>query len=239
MLNELRSGAVLLILVIAAPLGLDLCLPGLPLMSRELESSAGMTQWVINGFVLSWSFSQLFFGPVVDRLGAQTTLLCGGTIYIVSAVTVCFADSVHAVIAFRLLQGSGAGGMAVTVSASVPLRFKGASIGKVYSVLNGIISLIPVLAPVMGGVLIAIWGWRSAFCLLSIFITICMVLVLIRPLPPAEGGSQEKGHLEDTVVSILQDYRSVFREPMFRLGCFEGSCGFATQLVFFQVCHMF
>lgn len=221
-------------LVIAAPLGLDICLPGVPLISHELGSMPGMTQWIISGFVLCLSLSQLFFGPLVDRLGAQCVLLCGSVVYALSAIGVYFTDTISWFIALRLVQGCGAGAMAVAASASVPLRFQGAVIGKVFSLLNGVISLVPVLAPVIGGLLIVHYGWRSSFYALGAFALLCGVLVLWKPLPTACGRARDGALSPTPSLSVFSGYLTVFRHPEFRLGCFAASFGFATQLIFFS-----
>lgn len=227
--NVLAHTICLFPLVIAAPLGLDIFLPGVPLAAHELGSHAGMTQWLISGFVLCLSFSQLFFGPVVDRWGSQRILLCGCSVYALGALGVYFADSISLLISLRLMQGCGAGAMAVAVFASVPLRFHGAMVGKVFSMLNGMISLVPVLAPIIGGALIVRYGWKSSFYLLGIFVLLCMVLASWRPLP--KGASD---NTSTPAVSIMAGYLTVLRHSQFQLGCFCGSFGFATQLIFFS-----
>ncbi|SMB36268.1 putative multidrug resistance protein [Serratia proteamaculans] len=216
-------------LVIAAPLGLDIFLPGVPMAALELGSQAGMTQWLISGFVLCLSLSQLFFGPVVDRWGSQRVLLCGCSVYALGALGVYFADGISLLITLRLVQGCGAGAIAVAVFASVPLRFHGAMVGKVFSILNGMISLVPVLAPIIGGALIVRYGWKSSFYLLGIFVLLCMVLASWRPLPQGAGGDTST-----PVVSVFAGYLNVLRHSQFQLGCFAGSFGFATQLIFFS-----
>lgn len=216
-------------LVIAAPLGLDIFLPGVPMAALELGSHAGMTQWLISGFVMCLSLSQLFFGPLVDRWGSQRVLLCGSSVYALGALGVYFADSISLLISLRLIQGCGAGAMAVAVFASVPLRFHGAVVGKVFSILNGMISLVPVLAPIIGGALIVRYGWKSSFYLLGIFALLCRVLASWRPLPEGAGSDTSA-----PAVSVMAGYFNVLRHPQFQLGCFCGSFGFATQLIFFS-----
>ncbi|OKP00015.1 multidrug effflux MFS transporter [Xenorhabdus eapokensis] len=215
-------------LVIAAPLGLDLCLPGMPMISRELHSLPGMTQWLISGFVLCLSLSQLFFGPMVDQLGAQRVFLYGGAFYTLGSLGVYFADSFSLIIVLRLMQGCGAGAMGVSVLASIPLRFQGAVIGKVFSILNGVISLVPVLAPIIGGVLVVNYGWRSTFYVLGVFTLLCCFLALWKPLLE---GCQDFVFQPETVFS---GYLKVLRHPEFLLGCFASSLGFASQLIFFS-----
>ncbi|CDG18666.1 multidrug effflux MFS transporter [Xenorhabdus doucetiae] len=215
-------------LVIATPLGLDLCLPGMPMISRELGSLQGMTQWLISGFVLCLSLSQLLFGPMVDQLGSQRVFLYGGVFYTLGSLGVYFADSFSLMVVLRLMQGCSAGAMGVSVLASIPLRFQGAAIGKAFSILNGVISLVPVLAPIIGGVLVVSYGWRSSFYVLGIFTLLCCLLALWKPLP------KKCQDTEFQLVTIFSGYLKVLRHPEFLLGCFASSFGFASQLIFFS-----
>lgn len=225
------STICLLILAIAAPLGLDLCLPGIPLMFKEENLPAGMTQWVISGFILSWSFSQLFFGPLLDRVGAKPVLLCGSIIYAFGAVSVYVIDSAVGLIVLRFVQGCGAGAMAVSVSASIPLCFRGAEVGKMFSLMNGVISLVPILAPSLGGILIVLFGWRSSFYFLAGFVALSGLLAGLQTLP-----GKPKEHQPKTAFSPfpLSGYLTIIQHPEFRMGCLASSCGFATQLIFFS-----
>ena len=234
MRGYVARAVIFLPLAISGPLGLDICLPGVPQMSRELGSLTGLTQWVISGFILCWSLSQLFFGPLADRLGTNRIFLCGGFIYSLAAMGVYFVDTIFWLIVLRLIQGCGAGAMSVSVSASVALRFHGASLGKVFSLLNGAIGLVPALAPVMGGVLITHYGWRSSFYFLSFFVLACVALCLWKPLSTANDIREKSTDFSLSISDVFSRYRTVLLNDEFRLGCFSASCGFATQLIFFS-----
>lgn len=215
-------------LVIAAPLGLDICLPSMPMISRELGSLPEMNQWLISGFILCLSFSQLFFGPMVDQFGSQRVLLCGGAFYVLGSINVYFIHSFPLLIVLRLIQGCGAGAMYVAIFASVPIHFKGAEVGKVFSMLNGVISLVPILAPMIGGKLAVHYGWRSDFYVLGGVGLLCCLLALWKPLPKRHRNTSL------LLVKIFSGYLEVLRHPKFLLGYLTSSFGFATQLIFFS-----
>ncbi|WP_340618451.1 multidrug effflux MFS transporter [Xenorhabdus entomophaga] len=220
--------AWLIPLVIAAPLGLDICLPSMPMISRELGSLPETTQWLISGFILCLSLSQLFFGPMVDQVGSQRVLLCGGVFYVLGDISVYFIHNLPLLIVLRLIQGCGAGAISVAIFASVPLRFQGAEVGKVFSMLNGVISLVPILAPIIGGKLAVHYGWRSSFYVLGGFVLLCCFIALWKPLP--------RRHRNTSILltKVFSGYLDVLRHPKFLLGCLTSSFGFATQLIFFS-----
>lgn len=218
----------LLPLVIAAPLGLDSCLPGIPQITLMMSSSLGVTQWLISGFLLCMSLSQLFFGPLVDAWGPQKIFLSGGALYTVSLIGAALTSNIQPLIFFRLLQGIGAGAMAVSVFSTVPLYFHGPDVGKVFSLFNGVISLVPVTGPIIGGVLIVHYGWQSTFWFVSGFVLLCVVLAFFKPLP------KDGWHKKIELLSLVKGYGQVIRSSNFQLGCLASSYAFATQLIFFS-----
>lgn len=227
--KHLISKAIwLLPLVVAAPLGLDTCLPGIPQIMHMMSSSPGVTQWIISGFLLCMSLSQLVFGPLVDTWGAQKIFMSGGVLYIVGLLGAALTVDIQPLILLRLLQGIGAGAMAVSVFSTVPLSFHGPDVGKVFSLFNGMISLVPVTGPIIGGFLIIHYGWQSTFWFVGVFVLLCVTVAFFKPLP--KRGCHQKVEL----LPLVKGYGQVIRSSNFQLGCFASSYAFATQLIFFS-----
>lgn len=215
-------------LVAVAPLGLDICIPGMTTIAEAFNSSAATTQWLISGFIISLSLGQLVFGPLVDRFSPQRIFTLGCCIYFLGAILIYFAESISVLIGLRLLQGIGASAAAVAVFASVPKLFNGRDIGRIFSLLNGVISIVPVLAPIVGGALIVHYGWEASFYFLSGYLLLCFILIRFRPLP------LEINQTSINLQIIIGNYREVLKHPNFRLGMVASSCGFASQLIFFS-----
>jgi DHA1 family bicyclomycin/chloramphenicol resistance-like MFS transporter len=215
-------------LVAAAPLGLDICLPGTTIISDAFSSSSSLTQWLISGYVLCLSLGQLFFGPLVDRYGSQRIFVIGCVLYLTGAGLVYFAANMSWLIGFRFLQGIGASAAAVAVFSSVPRAFAGLQIGKAFALLNSVISLVPVLAPIVGGLLIVRWGWQASFYFIVGYVLLCLLVVAVKPLPAVQGD----GPFQTS--DIIAGYRRVWQNSGFQLGCVASGCGFASQLIFFS-----
>lgn len=215
-------------LVAIAPMGLDICIPGMTTIANSLNSSIGSVQWLISGFILCMSLGQLFFGPMVDRYGSHRIFLLGCGVYLSCSLAVFLANDIMILIIVRLLQGLGASAVAVSIFASVPILFTGSTIGRVYSLFNGVISLVPVIAPIIGGALILGYGWKACFYFLAGFIAICLTLVVFKPLPSVKN--KDSIHIKAIVASYIQ----VMKCPQFRLGAVASSFGFASQLIFFS-----
>ncbi|MGF1833683.1 MFS transporter [Photobacterium sanguinicancri] len=222
------SAAWLFPLVAAAPLGLDICLPSMTIISDDLGSSLSLTQWVISGYVLCLSIGQLVFGPLVDRYGAQKIFVLGAMLFCFNAALVYFVTTMPVLLFLRILQGVGASAVAVSIFSSVPKLFSGNVIGKVFGILNGVISLVPLLAPIIGGIIVSNYSWQGTFYFLAIYLILCLLLIIKKPLPRVKTPTKR------CFYDVMSGYRQVWLKPEFKLGCLASACGFASQLIFFS-----
>lgn len=228
--NKYFKKALLLFpLVVIAPLGLDICIPAITLIKETLGSSLSVTQWIISGFILCLSLGQLIFGPMVDRFGSKKIFIIGCILYITGALLVFIVKNISVLIILRIIQGIGASATSVAIYSCVPKLFKGNDIGKTFSLFNGVMSTIPVVAPIIGGILTLHYGWESSFYFLTIAIFLSMVLVLIKnPFPENEKNESLN------INNICENYLNIIKNQNFKLGCAASSCGFASQLIFFS-----
>lgn len=218
----------LIILVIAPFMGFDLCLPAFPAISTAFNSDASTTQWLISGYILSLSAGQLLSGPLTDRYGDQRIFIAGASLYLLAAAGVIVAYSISSLIFFRLLQGAGAGAMVVTVFATAARLVSADMVGRTYSLLNGTISVVPIVAPTVGSVLVANYHWRLSFYCIAVYVFFSLIFVMYMPLSSKQLVQAEG------MRSFFFVYLRVLRHPAFLVGALVSSAGFATQLVFFS-----
>ncbi|OUR76066.1 Bcr/CflA family drug resistance efflux transporter, partial [Marinomonas sp. 42_23_T18] len=111
----------------------------------------------------------------------------------------------------RVLQGLGACAISVCVISGVRDSYSLAKASRIYSYLNGVICVIPALAPMLGGMLLAWWGWQSGFILMYAYAVI-MAFVVILKLPetlPENTIKQKK-------LFSLARYKPILVNPKFR-----------------------
>jgi DHA1 family bicyclomycin/chloramphenicol resistance-like MFS transporter/DHA1 family florfenicol/chloramphenicol resistance protein-like MFS transporter len=155
--------------VMLSPLAIDIYLPALTAMAGEFERSYAALQLTITLFLMSVGVGQLLVGPLTDRFGRRPVLLGGVAIYMVAALIGMTAVSIEMLYFSRILQGLGACASVTVAFAAVRDCYTPTEGAKLYSYLNGSLTLVPSLAPVLGGALTVALGWRSNFAFMTGF----------------------------------------------------------------------
>jgi len=191
-----------------APLSIDLYLPGMPAMEADFGVSAGVIQQSLSLFFVGLAGGQLLYGPLADRFGRRYPLLAGSLIYLAAGLLCALAPSIEWLLAGRLLQGFGAAAGPVIARAIVRDVYAGRRAAQVMSFVILVMTLAPLIAPVVGGWLTTALGWRANFWALVAFAVICLVMLLMA-LPethPAERRPRTAlRHLFAGYLPILRD----------------------------------
>jgi MFS transporter, DHA1 family, multidrug resistance protein len=149
------------------PLSLDMYLPGLPSLTRELGASASTGQLTITACMLGLGLGQLIAGPVSDSLGRRRPLLAGLVGYIAASLACAAAPSIGVLIVVRLIQGM-AGGVGVVIARAVVRDLSdGATAARMFSLLMAITGVAPICAPLIGGQALVFTDWRGVFVILA------------------------------------------------------------------------
>jgi DHA1 family bicyclomycin/chloramphenicol resistance-like MFS transporter len=156
----------------------DLYLPGFPQIADHFGVSPTDVQLSLTTAMAGVAVGQLTFGPLSDRFGRRAILIVGLSVGIVASVAVALAPTLPLVVAARFVQGFGiASGLAISraIASDVTtgvgtMRWLG-----IISVVAGIGALI---APVLGGLLLTVIGWRAPLWALAMYVAIVLALVL-------------------------------------------------------------
>ena len=105
----------------------------------------------------------LIWGPLSDKYGRKPILFTGSISYILSSILIAQSDSIETMLFWRCLQAAGSGAISSMAMAIVKDLFRGRSMEKAITNLQTIVVLAPMLAPVLGGVLLRFTDWRGTF----------------------------------------------------------------------------
>ena len=169
--------ALLLVMVLLGPLGIDLYLPTIPTIAQDLGSSVSLIQSTIALFILVLGVGQLISGPLVDKFGRKPIAIAGILIYIVGSVIATISTDSTLFIISRLLQASAVCCTSVVAFTCVRDCFNGNEAARVFGFLNGTLNIIPALAPLLGGLLAEYWGWRAPFGFLIFYSVLVLILI--------------------------------------------------------------
>ena len=162
-------------------LSIDLSAPTLTLLPAALDTSVIVAGLTLSLFMVGFATGQFFGGRLSDRFGRRIVLLAALHIYVFGAVCCVFATSGEALVASRFIQGAGAGACAVQASAIVQDLFRGEVARRKQSYVTVVISVVPMLAPAIGAVMVQDLGWRSVHAVLAVggvLLTLVVALTL-------------------------------------------------------------
>lgn len=191
-----RARLVLLLgaLTAFAPAAIDMYLPAFPAIARELGVEIGEVEFTVPAFLLGMAAAQAFYGPLSDRVGRRGPLIAGALIFALAAVGCAMAHSIGALLGWRVMMALGGGAGLVVARAVVRDWFEVRDAAHLFAQLMLVMGAAPILAPLIGGQMLMLTGWRGIFGLLTGFgllVAALVVFALPESLPPgrrAHGG---------------------------------------------------
>ena len=167
--KSLTVSVVLTMLVAFGPLSTDLYLPSLPSIARAFGADAGTAQLTLSVFMIGFAVGMLAYGPLSDRFGRRPLILGGIALYVVASIGCALADSLESLIVLRFFQALGACCGPVLGRAMVRDIYAPEEAARIMAYMALAMGVAPAIGPVLGGMLTELFGWRSAFVLLTLF----------------------------------------------------------------------
>lgn len=174
-------------LTMLGPLGIDAYLPSFHALGAELRADPLVVQQTLSVYTFCLATTMLFYGTLSDSIGRRRVIIGGLVLFIIGSIGAAAAPTIGWLIAARAVEGLAAGAGSVVTRAVVQDRFSGAAAHRVMSHMMMVFGLAPAIAPVVGGWLQAVYGWRAVFGFLTL--SACAMLVAVwfclpESLPP-------------------------------------------------------
>lgn len=145
------------------PLSTDLYLASLPHLAEDFAVTPAAVQQTLSLFVIGFGVAQLISGPLSDRHGRRPVALGGLAVYIGASLACALAPTLDLLIVARFVQAIGCCTAAVVARALIRDAFTPAEGAKMMARASTLLSLAPLIGPVLGGYLQVAFGWRAAF----------------------------------------------------------------------------
>lgn len=201
---NLRTILILGALSAFGPLAIDFYLPAFPAMALAFGTDEKHVQLTLAAYFLGLSIGQLAYGPVADRFGRRIPLLAGVGLFTLASLACAYAPNLEWLIGARFVQALGGCAGMVISRAVVSDKCDAVGSAKVFSQLMLVMGLAPILAPMLGGLLVNLYGWQSIFIMLTLFSALAGLAVALGlpeslpahvPRQPLSGALRQYGRL--------------------------------------------
>lgn len=200
---NLRMVLILGALSAFGPLAIDFYLPAFPAMAQAFATDEKHVQATLAAYFLGLSIGQLAYGPVADRFGRRKPLLFGVALFTLASLACAYAPNLDTLIVARFVQALGGCAGMVLSRAIVSDKCDPVASAKVFSQLMLVMGLAPILAPMLGGVLVNVAGWQSIFLALSLFSAASLLAVSLG-LPESLPASMPRQPLSGALRQYLR-----------------------------------
>ncbi len=200
------------LLTAVAALTIDMSLPAIPDMVRSLATDLPKGQLIVGAFMLGMACGQIPAGLFSDRLGRLPVLYAGMSLFTLAAIVAALAQSIDLMLAARFVQGIGGASAVVLSRAIVRDISSGKDAAKLMSLMTMIFTVAPVVAPSIGALLVAQWGWRAPFAAIAaggMFMLIGIRSNLLETHAPNADGHPLR-QLQRSITEFFSHRQSIF-----------------------------
>ncbi len=217
MVVQVKNGAetlLLFIIILMSSLGIistDIYLPVLPNIAEYYHVNGNMLQDSISVYFLGLALSQLIYGPLSEKYGRKPIVIFGVTIFILSSLVILIATDINVFLIARFTQAIGACSGITIGRIIVGELYSKEETGKIFATIFPFIGLSPAIAPVIGGLIYSVCGWKVIFVFLG-FIGIVLLILINFKLPETKII---KVNAKISIRSILKNYIILSQNKLF------------------------
>ncbi|OED38142.1 MFS transporter [Chromatiales bacterium (ex Bugula neritina AB1)] len=187
--GQLEFVALMSLITSLTAVSIDALLPALKGMGEALAVASMLDiQLIVSVFIAGMVFGELFFGPLSDAIGRKNTIVAGLIVYCIGAIVAMSAQSLELMLAGRAIQGIGVSGPKIASRALVRDIYRGDEMARIMSLVLMVFILVPMLAPLLGQLVISYFSWRAIFVVYLIMAMISGAWLCARQretLPPS------------------------------------------------------
>jgi MFS transporter, DHA1 family, multidrug resistance protein len=158
-----RLLALLIAMSGVSSLSLNILVPAVPSLVVKFAADPANVQLTVSLYLLGLASAQLVFGPLSDRFGRRPVLIAGLALATIASTAAIFAISIASLITARVFQSLGASTGQTIGRAIIRDLYDREHAASMIGLVTSVVVLMPMLAPLIGGVLDTLFGWESIF----------------------------------------------------------------------------
>lgn len=224
----LRPALVLGLLSSIGPFAIDMYLPAMPRIGADLGSTVQAMQGTITAYFIAFGLAQLIYGPWADRSGRKPPLFAGIGVFILGSILCTLAPTVEWLLTGRFVQGLGGTALMVVPRAIIRDMYTGNAATRLMAAVMMVISVSPMLAPLAGSGIMAVWDWRAIFGVLMIAALASLTILAV--FQPETLAPEDRQPLN--VAAMRRGAGKLLTDPLFMGLTFLGGFGMASFFVF-------
>ncbi|SKB03827.1 Bcr/CflA family efflux MFS transporter [Aeromicrobium choanae] len=183
-----RRLALFAFIAAASPLAIDLYLASFPAIAADLRTTPAMVQLTLTAYIAGVAIGQPIWGPLSDRYGRRRPLVVSNALTLMASLVVVLAPTIETLVTARFVQALAAAAGMVVVRAMISDLTEGLEGVRALALMMTVHAVVPVVAPVLGGVLATVLPWRGVLGVFAAFVAlqlVASVLLVRESLPPA------------------------------------------------------
>ncbi len=164
----------------------------IPSLRTEFSLTEDVASWLQVAYAMPFMMSMPLYGRLADGLGARRLLLLGLIMFIVGTILLMFLDTLPMIFLARAIQGFGAGGVNPLSMAIIMHNAPDEQRGNMLGTWNSIGPVAGMVGPLVGGILIDLYGWRSIFAL-ALAVAVPAMILAWKGIPFDERNRETSG----------------------------------------------
>ncbi len=224
--------ATLIMMAGLSAIPMNMFLPSLPHMAEYFETDYAIIQLSLTLYLAINAITQIVIGPIADQYGRRPVVLTGFIVFICATIGTLFAPNVYVFLAFRMMQTSLVVGMVLSRAVVRDMYDQAHAASMIGYVTMGM-SVVPMIAPTIGGQLDGIFGWKAIFLFMLVCAAIGFLIVYF------DMGETNPDRQNSGLRDQIRDYPELLGSPrfwgyaltnMFSSGCFFAYLGGAPLI---------
>jgi DHA1 family bicyclomycin/chloramphenicol resistance-like MFS transporter len=224
---------LLSVLSAIAPISIATYLPAMPTMAEYYNLPISYIELSLSIFMFGFSLGQLFGGPISDRKGRKFCSLLGLFGFSFFSFLIIFSTTVYELWIYRFLEAFFAGFIVINATAIIRDLYSGKEAANYFSLLGSIRSIVPMVAPMIGALILFFAPWKGIFAFLTIY-SLFLAFLIIKDLE--ETYTYTKRKIIESYISVLTHKKSMMMMFVLALG-FSSMFSIITKLSFIYMEH--